>query len=1200
MRCIAVLFLAFGTWVGLAGSAAGQAVEVGQAVQTVESEASEGELARAGLHRDTLDAQRIQPFVVRPFVIAGTERVWLDGVRLDTSRYRIDHRHGRLWMEAVPPEAVRLVVAYRTFPFAFESVYRRRRVAATDTAGLRRVVEEADAGTAYDPFAGLTLERSGSITRGIVAGSGRDVGIESGLRLQLAGELAEDVHVRAALTDENTPIQPEGTTQRLRDFDRVFVEIDGPYGTAQLGDVDLDLDGSVLGRVDRKLQGAKLVTAAGRPPARWWDGARATAAGAVARGTYRRQEVEALEGVQGPYRLRGAQGEPFVPVVAGSERVYLDGELLTRGESNDYVIDYATGELTFTTNRLITAERRIRVEFEYAASPYTRTFAAAQARTAFGAMRGGGERRVRLGATVIREADSRQFDAAAVLTAQDSLALVEAGDRQAYRSGVERVPFDAEARYVQYTREERTRPDGEVVDIYVAVREAPPEGAPVYRVRFSRVAGGGGSYERVGRSLNGVVYVYRGPGEGDYEPVVPLPRPTQQRLVGVQGAVTVLPGVEAYGEWAGSLDDRNRLSALDASDDRGTGYVAGARLRRRALDLGPWSLPDVEAAYRRQRESAHFAAFARTRPVEFERRWNMESFDDGSGGIVLARDRVTDVLSGRVTLADSVTVGGEVGRLDRGDTFASRRRVFTLASGRQGLPRLAARRTVIESADGPLAVEGRWLRQRAAVRQPFWDGRLEPRLEVEQQDRRQRAGATDSLVAGSFAFVEYRPGVAYRQGALQVDTELEWRAEEEAAEGGLRPASTAWTLQSTARYRAGSAFDANARLGWRRRTFSHYFRQERGRRGRESVVLRSQTRVRPWERAVELEGFYEALTERTPTLQEVYVRAGPELGQYVWEDANGDGVLQVDEFLPERTPNEGTYVQTFVPSDSLVGVVGVQARLRLRLDPRRLWQGAGARWQRWLAHVQTQTQVEVREKSRAEDLAGIYLLDLSRFRDPATTQSGQLRLAQDVALFRTEPGYGLDLSYSRVSGLENRAAGAEERFLRTWLVEGEVVPTAAWRLALTGAWRTNRAASRFDSRTYAIRSVEAAPAATYTAPGGRLELTARAVLASKRDAVGARRALLARLPTELRYARAGRFQLTLRGEAAYVDLEGAAAGLARFELTDGRGPGTSYLWGASGQYAVTGSVRAALAYDGRAPAEAPFVNTLRVSLNASF
>ena len=192
-----------------------------------------------------------------------------------------------------------------------------------------------------------------------------------------------------------------------------------------------------------------------------------------------------------------------------SEVVYLDGDRLERGETNDYTMDYATGEITFTPRVFVTDDKRIRVEFQYSTSQFTRSLVGSEVEAAFGDV-GNGTPRGRLGLSVIREADGRDFSEEFGFSREDSLALARAGDGVASISGARRIEFDPEAPHVQYLREIR----GGVDTVYVALERAPAHSVAVYRVRFTHVGRGKGSYERTGRSSNGILYEYRGPRRG--------------------------------------------------------------------------------------------------------------------------------------------------------------------------------------------------------------------------------------------------------------------------------------------------------------------------------------------------------------------------------------------------------------------------------------------------------------------------------------------------------------------------------------------------------------------------------------------------------------------------------------------------------------------------------------------------------------
>ena len=96
------------------------------------------------------------------------------------------------------------------------------------------------------------------------------------------------------------------------------------------------------------------------------------ASGALVRGQFTTSQFTAQEGNQGPYKLRGPNGELFVLIVSGSEIVYVNGIPLERGETKDYIIDYNAGEILFNATYPITSEMRITVDYQFTDRNYSR------------------------------------------------------------------------------------------------------------------------------------------------------------------------------------------------------------------------------------------------------------------------------------------------------------------------------------------------------------------------------------------------------------------------------------------------------------------------------------------------------------------------------------------------------------------------------------------------------------------------------------------------------------------------------------------------------------------------------------------------------------------------------------------------------------------------------------------------------------
>lgn len=269
-----------------------------------------------------------------------------------------------------------------------------------------------------DIFAGTSLRRSGSLVRGITVGSNQDLNVTSGLRLQLEGTLAPGVEIAAALTDENTPIQPEGNTQTLQEFDRVFVEVKAEKARATIGDFNLSLGGTEFANLERRLQGGKVE---GTFNFSETSSISTLLSFANARGRFHTNQFNGRDGVQGPYRLTGPNGEPFIIVLAGTERVYVNGELMVRGQNNDYVIEYATGEIYFQPRRLITQQSRITVDFQFTERLYPRNFLTSKTVASLF------DDRLRFQASFISESDDENSPIDFLLTERGRESLRQAG-----------------------------------------------------------------------------------------------------------------------------------------------------------------------------------------------------------------------------------------------------------------------------------------------------------------------------------------------------------------------------------------------------------------------------------------------------------------------------------------------------------------------------------------------------------------------------------------------------------------------------------------------------------------------------------------------------------------------------------------------------------------------------------------------------
>ena len=210
------------------------------------------------------------------------------------------------------------------------------------------------------------INASGSFFRGIEMSSQGTGTLNGGLRLQIAGKLSEKIRVSGNITDESIPIQADGTTASLEEIDKVYLHVSHPNNLLTAGDITVVNTSGKYNNNKRNIVGVSNSYKQNKLSLKTVFG--------QSKGKYNRLEIKGKDGNQGPYFLTSKSGLRNVIISSGTERVWLNGIHLNRGQDQDYTIDYSAGELTFTSKNLIFFDSDIDIEYQYSESDYKRNF----------------------------------------------------------------------------------------------------------------------------------------------------------------------------------------------------------------------------------------------------------------------------------------------------------------------------------------------------------------------------------------------------------------------------------------------------------------------------------------------------------------------------------------------------------------------------------------------------------------------------------------------------------------------------------------------------------------------------------------------------------------------------------------------------------------------------------------------------------
>ena len=512
-------------------------------------------------------------------IIANSETVIFKNENLNRDEdYRFYYKKGEIKFLKKFPSQTKIQIKFKVFPknlqLSFSKFQKQKVSRKNGIPVVKKKSEEPD-------YSSSNLNISGSKSFSISAGNQEDMDFDQSLYLQIDGELSDNIFIKAQLSDNNSPIAPEGSTKKISELDKILIKIYSGNYALSFGDFFCKFDDTYFANYEYKLEGVNF---------HWEAKNDFDFSAAISNGEFISHKFYGIEGKQGPYYLPG-KNVANVKVLAGTEKIYLNGNLLTRG--NDYIIDYNDGSITFKNANVITDDSHIIADYEYSAEDFRSNLYLSSGNLSFF------DNNAKLFFKILSDNDDKEMPLNYSFSDEEKEILKSAGDDQtkARVSGVDSVGTD---RYYTWN---------DSVEIYEYVGlDSTGNYLGDYRIHFSYVGAGNGSYNKIGY----YEFEYVGDENGDYIPERQLPLPEKNLNLDF-GAELNLGKFLLYSEGIVTYYDKNSFSPIDDNDNQGFALYNKLKFKSDIADFGR-----TDNSFFYEYKNRYFHPLARTETAKTE------------------------------------------------------------------------------------------------------------------------------------------------------------------------------------------------------------------------------------------------------------------------------------------------------------------------------------------------------------------------------------------------------------------------------------------------------------------------------------------------------------------------------------------------------------------------------------------------------
>ena len=1078
------------------------------------------------------------------------------------------------------PDSLQFQAFFRVFPALLSSPYQR-----LDSINYQDGQFSVMDAITYDPyqqkeapiFPQRGIQYDGSFSRGLSLGNRQDLVLNSNFDLRMKGSLGEDIEILAALSDNSIPLQPEGNTQQLQEFDKIFIQLTKRNNTLIGGDFELIRPKSYFINYFKKTQGVRFENQT-RLDDR--QSIRTAVSFGSSKGKFARINIQATEGNQGPYRLRGIEGERFIIVLANTEKIYLDGVLMTRGLEKDYVIDYNAGEISFTSTRIITKDSRIIAEYEYSDQNYNRSVYTFE--TTYQ------NQWLNLSLHGFSEQDGKLTSGLLSLNPEDKQQLAQLGDQtdSAFVSSIRLREDGYDPNIVMYKLIDTLGYD------QVLVRSTDPAEA-LYTAKFTLVGVGQGDYIRVAQDANGEVFAWVEPDpvtqqkNGTHLPISNIITPKQRQMFAFGGTARLGRNGNYTSEISVSKNDRNRFSKKDSEDDFGLAVMNALRytffLDKQTDSISGWRL---ETNLHHEYISKPFTPLNPFRNAEFSRDWNLAQ----------RSDQFEHLTTGTIRLIkpDVFGLSYQYNGLRRANTYTGNKQILDFSYRKGGFSMLAKADwlTTQDSRD-----ESSFLRPTFDISQTFGNQKKwTAGVYFEEEHNKKSDAQNDTLVASSFYYDLSRFYLRKSEGDhLTFEVNYQKRWDYTPAKKEFQFLSLANDLSLNTKWTAGKESSLDA-------TFTIRDLQVEGSNNPsiktgKNYLGKILHRLNLWSGSFRTNTTYEITSGQEPKRTFQYLKVDPGKGVYTFIDHNEDGIQQINEFEIAPFIEQAEYIRVTVLTNEFIPTNNVLFTQSYFMDPRR----GMVNKDHFLTKFSNQGSIRIQRKNLQNSQVSIWNPFTLNIADSALVSvSAQIR---NVFYFnRTNPKYDIQYEWNDTRNRFILTTGYESKriFAHTMRTRVNINRQLSGLFSLVGKQNLQDSES-FDTKDYKIKSAEIKPELTWQ-PSGTFRLIGKYRFVTRKNTLpeSDEYADIHDMKVEGVFNKLSNSSLKANFALVQIDFSGSRNSALEFAMLEGLKNGKNWLWGISYDRKIVDNIRLNISYDGRKTGSANVIHTARAQVSAFF